>query len=213
MLESLLARPDAAVFLGASLVLAIAPGPGVAYLVTRTLSRGRAAGLASVIGVALGNLGNAAAAALGLAALVAGSSLAFTVIKLAGAGYLIFLGIRSLSRGDAAATAAPAPRASRDVRDGFWVALLNPKTALFFAAFLPQFVDPAGPVLIETLLLGGVFVLIAIATDSAYVLAAATLGPRLTRRIAAARVGRYASAATFIGLGIYVAIANRPALR
>ena len=130
-------------FVLASLVLAVTPGPGVLYIVTRTLAQGRAAGLASVAGVALGNLGNALAASLGLAALFALSSLAFAVVKWAGAAYLVWLGVRALRQPPAAAAAAaPAfepPRLARIVRDGFVVALLNPKTALFFAAFLPQF--------------------------------------------------------------------------
>jgi threonine/homoserine/homoserine lactone efflux protein len=193
-----------AVFLLASLVLAITPGPAVIYLVTRTLRQGRAAGLASIGGVALGNLGNAAMASLGLAVVFATSVRAFTVVKLSGAAYLIYLGIRELLRRREFLSASSMP-ASRihAFRDGFLVALLNPKTALFFAAFLPQFVAPAGSPLLETLRLGAVFVLIAACTDTLYVLAAHTLGSRIVGLGGA--LGRYVTGLSFIGLGLFVA--------
>lgn len=199
-------------FVFASLVLAVTPGPGVLYIVTRTLAQGRAAGLASVAGVALGNLGNALAASLGLAALFALSSLAFAVVKWAGAAYLVWLGVRALWQPTAsAAAAAPAfepPRLARIARDGFVVALLNPKTALFFAAFLPQFLPDASAASVSrTAMLGALFVAVAALTDSGYVLlagaAARALGGRVARRTEA--LGRYAAAATYIGLGLYTA--------
>src|SRR5256885_261899 len=128
-------------FLVASFVLAVTPGPGVLYIVTRSATQGRAAGLASVAGVALGNLGNAVGAWVGLAALFAVSSVAFTVVKYVGALYLVWLGMQAL-RAPAAQTAARVGAGGslrRIFADGFVLALLNPKTALFFAAFLPQF--------------------------------------------------------------------------
>lgn len=192
-------------FLLASLVLAATPGPGVLYIVTRTLAQGRRAGLTSVAGVALGNLGNALGASLGLAALFAMSSWAFTVVKLAGAAYLLYLGFKALQPGSAGPNGEPlpAPALGRMFRDGFFVALLNPKTALFFAAFLPQFTDPAAPVLAQSVALGAVFVLIAACTDSAYVLVAAWAAPRLGGFQRGALVGRYASAAVYTGLGLF----------
>lgn len=225
-------------FLAASVVLAVTPGPGVAYIVARTLAQGRAAGMASALGVALGNGGNAAGAALGLAALFAASAAAFAVVTWAGAAYLVWLGVRLWRRGDDAArgdTAGAGPgstRASpehdadghadrpdlpassavpaRIVRDGFIVALFNPKTTLFFAAFLPQFVVPqvASP-LAPSLMLGAMFVAIALASDIAYVLGAAWIAPRLAGRWAP-RTGRRLSAALFIGLGLLAALAQRP---
>jgi threonine/homoserine/homoserine lactone efflux protein len=173
--------PTLAVFVFASLVLAVTPGPGVIYLVTRTLAGGRRAGLASVGGVALGNLGNAAVASVGLAAVLAVSARAFTAVKLAGAAYLLYLGIRELRRARHAPGGQTRPPVTRTrvFRDGFLVALLNPKTALFFGAFLPQFVDPARPPLAQSLALGAAFVAIAVCTDTLYVLAAARLGPRI----------------------------------
>jgi threonine/homoserine/homoserine lactone efflux protein len=201
--------PLMAAFFIASLVLALTPGPAVIYVVTRTLAQGRRAGLASVGGVALGNLGNAAGAAIGLAALFAVSSLAFTIVKYAGAAYLVYLGVRALL--------APSKVAAQDgfgttshpriFRDGFLVALLNPKTAIFFAAFLPQFMDPAGSTVLQSISLGVVFVLIATVTDCCYVLAASTIAP-LLGRMRGAGVGRYVTASTFIGLGIFTAMSG-----
>ncbi|QHE88297.1 LysE family translocator [Hydrogenophaga sp. BPS33] len=200
-------------FVGASLVLALTPGPAVVYIVARTLAQGRACGLASVLGVALGNLANAVGAALGLAALFAVSSAAFTVVKWAGAAYLVYLGIR-LWR-------APAPQAQgaqqvpvkplRQVfRDGFLVALLNPKTSLFFAAFLPQFMDAHGSAWGQSLSLGAVFVAIAGCTDIVYVLMASVVAPRLGRSGRHARWGNRLAGTSFIGLGILTAMGSRP---
>jgi threonine/homoserine/homoserine lactone efflux protein len=209
--------PDTALllaFMGASLVLALTPGPAVVYIVARTLAQGRACGLASVLGVALGNLANAVGAALGLAALFAVSSAAFTVVKWAGAAYLVYLGVR-MWRTAAPATAAAAPRAPvqplrRVFRDGFVVALLNPKTALFFAAFLPQFMDARASPLTQTLALGGVFVGIACCTDLIYVLTASLAAPRLNRAARHAVWGNRLAGTSFIGLGLLTALGTRP---
>ncbi len=143
-------------FVAAAFVLAVTPGPGVVYIVARTLAQGRGAGLASVAGVALGNLGNAVGASLGLAALFAVSATAFTVVKLAGAAYLLYLGIQALRAprdGSAAARQLGSAAHVRILRDGFVVALLNPKTTIFFAAFLPQFLHLQAPVMVQSLAL------------------------------------------------------------
>lgn len=202
--------PLLAAFVIASLVLALTPGPAVIYVVTRTLAQGRRAGLASVAGVALGNLGNAVGAAIGLAALFAVSSLAFTVVKYAGAAYLVYLGVRALRTTSTEGAQAGFGSASHEriFRDGFLVALLNPKTAIFFAAFLPQFMDPAGSVILQSMSLGVVFVLLASMTDCAYVLAASAAAPLLGRMRGAGSAGRYVTASTFIGLGIFTAMAG-----
>ncbi|MBA2672630.1 LysE family translocator [Ramlibacter sp.] len=200
-------------FIGASLVLALTPGPAVVYIVTRTLAQGRTSGLGSVLGVALGNLGNAVGAALGLAALFAVSSVAFTVVKWAGAAYLVYLGIRmwlaapATADAKAAATAQPLRRV---FRDGFLVALLNPKTSLFFAAFLPQFMDAHGSPLAQTLALGCVFVGIASCTDLFYVLTASLMAPRLGRAAKHAVWGNRIAGTSFIGLGVLTAMGSRP---
>jgi threonine/homoserine/homoserine lactone efflux protein len=181
------------------------------YVVARTIAQGKRAGLSSVAGVALGNLGNALGASLGLAALFAVYSFAFTLVKFAGAAYLVFLGIKVLLAAPAAlpTDAIQALRVRRIFRDGFAVALLNPKTALFFAAFLPQFIDPAASALWQSVLLGGTFVLVAACTDTMYVMAAS----RAASALGGARfgAGRYLTASLFIGLGLFAAASgSRP---
>lgn len=215
MNDSLVTGPWFVAFLLASLVLAATPGPGVVYILARTLAQGRPAGLASVAGVAMGNLCNALGASLGLAALFAMSSAAFTVVKLTGAAYLVYLGVKSLRRParDCLPGGFEAPRLGRIVRDGFFVALLNPKTALFFAAFLPQFMDRAASTLVQGATLGVVFVLVALVTDTSYVLAANLVASRLAGGKRFDAVGRYAAAATYFGLGIFTAATGSKAAR
>jgi threonine/homoserine/homoserine lactone efflux protein len=215
MIGTLFTSPKFVTFVVASLILAITPGPGVVYIVTRTLSQGRKAGFASVGGIAAGSLGNAAVASIGLAAVFALSAAVFAVVKLAGAGYLIYLGIRALRTQPAAETKEIIRPVStiRLLRDGFFVALLNPKTALFFAALLPQFIDPDGSALAQSLILGCVFVAIALCTDSLYALTASILAARIRRRAAWQLYGRSLSAATYVGLGIFTALASPRASR
>lgn len=210
MIDLLPPGPLLAAFCIASVVLAVTPGPAVVYIVTRTLAQGRRAGLASVAGVALGNLGNALGAAIGLAALFAVSSLAFSIVKYAGAAYLVYLGIRALRSRETAAVAAFQAADWRLVfRDGFLVALLNPKTAIFFAAFLPQFMSPTGSAMGQSVTLGATFVLIASVTDIAYALFASAVAPLFagSRRVGAA--GRYLTASAFFGLGLFTALTGQ----
>ena len=198
-------------FLVASFVLAVTPGPGVFYVVTRSVAQGRRAGLASVAGVALGNLGNAIGASIGLAALFAVSSAAFTIVKYLGALYLVWLGVQTLRAPAGAATDATIVPASlrRVFVDGFVVALFNPKTTIFFAAFLPQFVrEPGTPG--QTLALGAIFVAMAAATDSVYAACAGAARPWLLRTTGVARLGRALTASAFIGLGLLTAFTSRP---
>lgn len=201
------AWPLMVAFFIASLVLAVTPGPAVIYVVTRTLAQGRGAGLASIAGVALGNFGNAVGAAIGLAALFAVSSMAFTVVKYAGAAYLVYLGIKALrgTNAQSAQVERGAAPLGRIFRDGFVVALLNPKTTIFFAAFLPQFMDAAGQAMLQSFSLGAVFVVIAAITDSIYVLASSAIAPLLMRMRGARSIGRYVTASAFIGLGVFTA--------
>jgi threonine/homoserine/homoserine lactone efflux protein len=192
-------------FLIASFILAVTPGPGVLYIVTRSLAQGRRFGLASVAGVALGNLGNAVGASIGLAAVFAVSTLAFTVVKYLGAVYLLYLGVQAIRAprtGEATTTPAPASLA-RIFRDGFVVALLNPKTAVFFAAFLPQFMNTETPAIVQSVTLGSIFVAIAALTDTAYALAAGALAPVLVRARGVRAAGRYLTGGAFIGLAVY----------
>ncbi|RJG07019.1 LysE family translocator [Noviherbaspirillum cavernae] len=194
-------------FLFASIVLAVTPGPAVFYIVTRTMAQGRRAGLASVAGVAFGNLGNAIGASIGLAALFAISSLAFTVVKYAGAAYLVYLGIQALRTKETEVKAMQfgAADMKRIFRDGFVVALLNPKTTIFFAAFLPQFMDPAAAPMVQSVALGALFVAVAATTDCIYTFAASMLAPAVTQLRGARAFGRYLAASAFIGLGVFTA--------
>ena len=202
--------PPMVAFLVASVILAVTPGAGVLFIVTRTLDQGRMAGIASVLGVALGNFGNAVGASLGLAAIFAISQPAFLVVKCLGAGYLIYMGVRALRPRDIlhASSSAAEGDVVRILRDGFWVALLNPKTALFFATFLPQFLDASSPALSQSVLFSSLFVCIAFVTDTAYVLLAAKAAPRLRRLTQGTSMGRYATAIVFIGLGIWAAVSG-----
>lgn len=161
-------------------------------------------------GVALGNLGNALAASLGLAALFAVSAAAFMIVKYAGALYLVYLGVRMLHRAQDETPVAldrDAPL-GRIFRDGFIVALLNPKTTVFFAAFLPQFLSPGMPPMLQTMALGALFVAIAAVTDSAYALAAGAIAPALARARGVRRFGRRLGGGMFIGLGVFTALAG-----
>ena len=209
MSELLPAWPLLSAFLVASFILAVTPGPGVFYVVTRSLMQGRRFGLASVAGVALGNLGNAFGASLGLAALFAMSALAFTVVKYAGALYLVYLGVQALRTPRAETAAAPAAeRISRIFWDGFLVALLNPKTAIFFAAFLPQFMSASVPPMLQSMTLGAIFVAMAAVTHTGYALAAGAVAPILARAQGAKALGRYVTGSAFIGLGVLTAVSG-----
>ena len=197
-------------FLLASVVLAVTPGPGVFYIVTRSLVQGRRSGLVSVAAVALGNLGNVLAASVGLAALFAVSSAAFTAVKYAGAFYLVYLGVQMLreSRAEVPASELHAAPVVHIFRDGFIVALFNPKTTIFFAAFLPQFLSPEVSPMFQTMALGSLFVAIAAVTDSAYALAAGAVAPVLARARGTRRIGCWLGGGAFIGLGIFTAVAG-----
>ena len=203
------AWPLLSAFLVASFVLAVTPGPGVFYVVTRSVLQGRRSGLASVLGVAVGNLGNAIGASIGLAALFAVSAMAFSVVKYAGALYIVYLGIQALqSPGIAGTIGTPAPAAlGRIFRDGFVVALLNPKTAVFFAAFLPQFMSAGAP-MFQSVALGALFVLMAAVTDTGYALAAGAAAPMLSRARRVRAAGRYVTGGAFIGLGLMTAFSG-----
>jgi threonine/homoserine/homoserine lactone efflux protein len=201
-----------ALFLLASVALAIVPGPAVAYIVTQSIDQGRRAGLVSALGVASGGLVHVAAATVGLSALIASSATAFTVVKLVGAAYLIAVGIRRILAGDGGETERRALRAPlrRIYRQGVIVNVLNPKTALFFLAFLPQFVDPdRGAVWPQVAMLGVVFVSVAVLSDMAYALVSDAIAGRIRRTGAGAKVRRWLTGGIFVALGITAAAARR----
>lgn len=199
-----------ALFLLAALGLLLVPGPAVLYVTARSASQGRRAGLASVGGVELASLTHAVAASVGLSALLLTSALAFSVVKYLGAAYLIYLGVRTLLTREMDHEALPAPRRlSRLFSQGFLVNLLNPKTALWFYAFLPQFVDPVRGAATEQILLFGVlFVLLASCTDSCYALLGATLGRWLASKARVRRGRRYVTGGLYIALGVSAAVAG-----
>lgn len=201
-----------AVFLVAAFALAVVPGPAVTYIVTQSIDQGRRAGLVSALGVATGGLVHVAAATVGLSALIASSAEAFTVVKLVGAAYLIAVGIRRILSGDEDERAEGGLRAplTHIYRQGVVVNVLNPKTALFFLAFLPQFVDPdRGAVWPQVALLGTLFVLVAVLSDMTYALVSDAIAGRLRRTGTAARVRRWLAGGVFVALGISAAAARR----
>lgn len=205
--------PSLPVFFAAALALLVMPGPAVMYIVARSVDQGRAAGLASVIGIEVGSLFHILAAALGLSAILATSALAFGVVKYAGAAYLVYLGIRKLwldKAPDLAPEAVLRQGLPQVFAQGVVVNLLNPKTALFFFAFLPQFVDPArGAIAVQVLLLGAMFVGIATCTDSLYALVAGTLGGWLKQNRTFLSGERYVAGGTYIALGVVTALGGR----
>jgi threonine/homoserine/homoserine lactone efflux protein len=199
------------VFVGAALALLVVPGPAVLYVVTRSIHQGRRAGLVSVAGIHLGTLVHITAASAGLSALLVSSATAFTVVKLAGAAYLIVLGLWTLlaRRPDTEIALGGERRLRRVFAQGVVVNVLNPKTALFFLAFLPQFVDRSrGHVTLQIALLGIVFAVLGMMTDSLWALGAGSAGDVLRRSRHFARVQRYVSGSVFVGLGVLAAFAG-----
>jgi len=193
-----------AVFIPAALVLLAIPGPAVLYVVATSVDGGRRNGLVSVAGIHLGSLVHITAAVAGLSALIVSSAIAFSAVKYVGAAYLVFVGIRRLlGKDEPVDTVERAPRSTRRVfGQGVVVNVLNPKTALFFLAFMPQFVDPDRPVWTQTIVLGLCWIVLGLLSDGAYALAGGTLGGILRRRRKAVR---YASGSIFIGLGAVAA--------
>jgi len=199
-------------FIAAALALLLVPGPAVLYIVARSVEQGRLAGFVSDLGIHSATLVHVAAAALGLSAILASSALAFSAVKYAGAAYLIWLGLRRIfgrREGASGGIAAPAHGYRRLFRDGFVVNLLNPKTALFFLAFLPQFVEVGrGHVAMQIAMLGLLFTGLGFITDGCYALAAGTAGNFLKRSRAWLGLERYVSGVVFIGLGLSAVFAG-----
>jgi len=209
--------PDTATFLpflATAVGLAVLPGPGILYVAARALAGGRGEGLASSFGTGLGGFVHVAAGALGVSAIVVASAEAFTALKLVGAAYLVWIGIRTLRAASEAATAGsqPAPArtgVARAFRDGALVEALNPKTAAFFLALLPQFVDPAGDVALQFVLLGAICVALNTAADVVVVFAAVSARRGLGARPGLVRRLQQGSGVLLCGLGLSLALARR----
>jgi threonine/homoserine/homoserine lactone efflux protein len=200
-------------FVSAALVLLLIPGPAVLYIVGRSVEQGRMAGFVSLLGIHAATLLHVLAAALGLSAILASSALAFSIVKYAGAAYLIWLGLRKIFGQQGGPEAGADLRhhgRMRLFRDGFVVNLLNPKTALFFLAFLPQFVEVGlGHVAMQITILGLLFTGLGFITDGCYAVAAGTAGTWLKRSQGYLKVERYVSGVLFIGLGLTAAFAGQ----
>jgi threonine/homoserine/homoserine lactone efflux protein len=196
-----------ALFAVAALALLLVPGPAVLYIVAQSAEHGRLAGLVSVAGIHVGTLVHTAAAAVGISALVVSSAVAFSIVKYAGAAYLIYLGVRRLlTRVPRATPTVRREPLSRLFAQGAIVNVLNPKTALFFLAFLPQFVDPERTVWTQVVVFGMTFVVLGFLSDGLYALAADSLGRWLRRR---PNVLRFGSGTVYVGLGAATALARR----
>jgi threonine/homoserine/homoserine lactone efflux protein len=203
-------------FVAASLALLLTPGPAVLYVVARAVDQGRRAGLISTLGLHVGTLAHLAAAIAGVSALLVSSALAFSLLRWAGAVYLVFLGVRTLAgrgNGERALDAAATPEArqplARIFSQGIVVNILNPKTALFFLAFLPQFVDLGkGAAGTQIMVLGFTFMALGLVTDGLYALLAGTAAGWLKNSRRFARGQRYVAGTVYIGLGVTTAFSG-----
>lgn len=199
------------VFAVAALVLLLTPGPAVLYVVARSINQGRMAGLVSVLGIEVASLCHTSAAALGLSAILWSSVLAFNVVKYLGAAYLVYLGLRKLfSREELLQEEVSQDRSlNRIFWQGFLVNLLNPKTALFFFAFLPQFVNPArGNITGQVLFLGFFFVAMATMSDGMYAFLASSVGYWLKSRRGFSKGLRFFAGSVYLGLGVTTALSD-----
>jgi threonine/homoserine/homoserine lactone efflux protein len=199
-------------FAAASLGLLVVPGPAVLYIVTRSVEQGRRAGFASVLGVHIGTTVHILAAAAGLSALLVSSATAFSAVKYAGAAYLIALGLRRLlgRRPPEDQARVRGDDARQAFVQGIVVNVLNPKTALFFLAFLPPFLDPSrGPVFVQVILLGLTFIALGVISDGSYALAASAVAKRVRDRRRVLNRGQRASGVVYIALGVLAALSPR----
>ena len=196
-------------FFAAAVLLAITPGPGIFYVLARSLAGGKQEGVFSSLGTFVGGLCHVLAAALGLSAILAASAVAFHTVKYAGAAYLVWLGIRMIRTRNAEMLADAAPPARNAFRQGVLTEVLNPKTALFFLSFIPQFVAPAhGRLFLQFVMLGSVSVSLNTAADLLVVCMAAPLERKLKNSIRFRRRQRVASGVGIIGLGAYLAFSD-----
>lgn len=197
-------------YLTAALLLAITPGPGIFYVLTRSIKGGRREGYASSLGTAVGGLFHVVAAAVGLSAILATSALAFNIIKFGGALYLIYLGVRTLLSKDMDFTVAGggAENHKRAFYQGVLTEMLNPKTALFFLAFIPQFINMNSPLVPQFMLLGCISVFLNTSVDLVVATMAGSIGQQLQRRARLRQAQKAFSGAGLMALGVYVAVSG-----
>jgi len=188
----------------ATFLLTVTPGPGVLYVTARSVSQGRRAGFASMFGIEAGEVAWIIAAATGVAAVLSASTQALDVLRFGGAGYLVYLGIQRWREVERPATPEPA-RLSRVFIQGVVTQLVNPKVAVFFVAFLPQFLNPSEPIAPQVAFLGAVYVGVAVAVDTSYVLAASAVSARFMRSATAQRRSGRIAAGTYVALGLAAA--------
>lgn len=199
-----------AIYLSAAFILAITPGPGIFYVLTRSLKGGRGEGYASSVGTAIGGLFHVVAAAVGLSAILATSALAFAIVKYAGAAYLIYLGIRTIiERNDEFDDEQVSTSNTRHAfYQGILTEVLNPKTALFFLAFIPQFINPEGVVVTQFVILGCISVFMNTSADIVVATLAGPIGYQLKTRARLRKGQKMFTGISLIGLGAYVAFAG-----
>lgn len=199
------------IFISATIILIVVPGPSILYIVARSLEQGRMAGIISSLGINLSGIPHVIFAAFGLSAILMKSALAFSIIKYLGAIYLIYLGIRTLTSKaqNPNVQNVQAMNHSKLFSQGFLVGLLNPKTALFFLAFLPQFVDPTrAPAVQQIIFLGILFLTFSLIGTFAYALIAGTVRQLLSRSLRVARIQKYVAGTTYIALGLTTAFSG-----
>jgi threonine/homoserine/homoserine lactone efflux protein len=207
--------PDKAhlsLFFAAAFRLAITPGPGIFYVLARSLAGGRKEGSISSLGTFVGGLIHVLAAALGISAILAASAIAFSIVKYAGAAYLIYLGIRTIQTRKLKITADASLRPARDsFKQGVWTEVLNPKTALFFLAFIPQFVSPTrGHVFLQFAVLGSLSVIMNTSADPTVAAFAGLISDQLRANPRLQSRQRVVSGFGMIGLGVYVGCSGTP---
>jgi len=197
-------------FISVAAILVFMPGPNTLYIIARSVQQGRLAGFISSLGVQVGTTIHIAAAALGLSALLVSSAAAFSVVKYAGAAYLIFLGVRTLLKRERIEnTKVQESKLSRVFYQGVVVNVLNPKTALFFFAFLPQFISPdRGVIALQVIVLGAILIVLGTLSDSIYALASGSIGNWLRGNLQFVRAQRYFAGSVYIGLGAATAFSG-----